>query len=70
MATVTVCDRCGAKAMALPFSRSAVVPKGAPSTDPVKDDVSVLFTLGTDKDLCRICFGSALKVALKIVNPS
>lgn len=55
MATLTVCDRCGAPAVANTSRRTVVVPQ----TD-VKPAKTVNVTVLVDQDLCGACLADAL----------
>lgn len=62
MATIKICDRCGAPASgALDDAlKSVVVPAASPSTRPVKEDANVQLGLQRGSDLCDPCQVSAL----------
>lgn len=62
MATITVCDRCGAPVSgAIDDSmKSVVVPVASPSTHAVTEDTNVQLGLRRGSDLCDPCQISAL----------
>lgn len=62
MATITICDRCGAPTSGALDNglKSVVVPAASPSTHPVEKDANVQLGLQRGSDLCDPCQVSAL----------
>lgn len=62
MATIKICDRCGAKASGVldEAMKSVVVPAASPATHPVDADANVTIGVQRGSDLCDPCQVSAL----------
>lgn len=62
MATIQICDRCGARASGVldAAMKSVVVPAASPSTNQVDTDANVTIGLQAGSDLCDPCQVSAL----------